>query len=480
MNLINYSAAALASGIKKGSFSAEEAVKAFLAHIEKTEKDIESFITITAEKALKSARDIDQRRRRGESLPPLSGVPIAVKDNICTKDLLTTCGSKMLEDYVPPYNAAVADIIDKEGMILVGKLNMDEFAIGSFTESSAYKITKNPRNLSHTPGGSSGGPAAAVAAGQVPLSLGTDTGGSVRVPASFCGIYGLKPTYGAVSRYGLVPLASSFDQIGPMAANAADLRLLFEAVNQYDKRDMTSLKPKEFGKKSGGAKVIGVCIKELEECSEDVRRSAADAIKIFEDMGHKIKIIDIPLNRYALSIYHIIASAEISSSLACFDGVRYGRRASQYDGLYDMYMKSREEGFGANVKSRIIFGTYLLSSRHYETYYKKALAARECLKNEYQKIFENTDILLTPATPVTAPPIGKETAAEKGYEIDRFTVPANILGLPALSMPWGQDKDGLPAGIQLIGQRRSDYQLLDIAEDFERHTAGSNTAVASL
>ena len=477
MDLTLLTASALASGIKKREYSAREVAQAFLDRIKKTEPAVQSFITVTGERALEKAAKVDELLGRGEDMPELAGVPIALKDNICTEGVRTTCASKMLRDFIPNYSATVAQHLEKAGLIMLGKLNMDEFAMGSTCENSAFQTTKNPFDTSRVPGGSSGGSAACVAAHEAPLSLGSDTGGSIRIPASFCGVYGLKPTYGAVSRYGLVAFASSLDQIGPFARSAADIRALFSVINRRDPRDMTSLDESLFKRADSSGWVIGLPEEYFGDGIDgEVRDAVLKAAKTFEKMGHRVRPVRLALSEYALPVYYILSSAEASSNLACFDGVRYGYRAPEYDGLFDMYCRTRSEGFGSEVQRRILLGTYVLSAGFYDAYYKKAQKARAQIMAEYAAVFDEADVLLTPVSPQTAFRFGERTADPvKMYMTDICTVSVNIAGVPALSAPCGRDSRGLPIGMQLIGRRLSDYGLIDMAERFERHTGVMDT-----
>jgi len=477
MDLTLLTASALSRGIKKREYSSREVTQAFLDRIEKTEPAVGSFITVTGERALKRAAEVDGKLARGEDMPALAGVPVALKDNICTRGVRTTCASKMLRDFIPGYNAAVTELLEDAGLVVLGKLNMDEFAMGSTCENSAFHLTKNPFDTLRVPGGSSGGSAACVAACEAPLSLGSDTGGSIRMPASLCGVYGLKPTYGAVSRYGLVAFASSLDQIGPLAKSAADLRALFSVINRRDPRDMTSLDESLFKREDSAGFVIGLPEEFFGDgIDREVREAVLGAAKTFESMGHKVRPVRLALSEYALPVYYILSSAEASSNLACYDGVRYGYRAAGYDGLLDMYCKTRSEGFGPEVQRRILLGTYVLSAGFYDAYYKKAQKARAQIMAEYDAAFNEVDVLLTPVSPQTAFPIGERTESPvKMYMSDICTVSVNIAGVPALSAPCGKDSRGLPIGVQLIGRRLSDYALIDMAERFERHKGVMDT-----
>jgi len=413
---------------------------------------------------------------KGESLGALAGIPIAIKDNICTKDIKTTCASKILENFIPPYNATVAQKIYDADMILLGKLNMDEFAMGSSTENSAFKKTRNPWHLEHVPGGSSGGSAASVAADETPFSLGSDTGGSIRQPAHYCGIVGMKPTYGSVSRFGLVAFASSLDQIGPLTKDVEDMALALNLICGYDPYDSSSAKLERIDyTKSLNQDIKGMKIalpKEFfgEGIQKEVRESTLNAAKVLESLGAIVEEISLDMTKYALPAYYMISSAEASSNLARFDGVKYGYRASKYDNLLDLYKQTRDEGFGAEVKRRILLGTYALSSGYYDAYYKKAQQVRTLIKNQFDQAFEKFDIILTPTGPTTAFKIGEKiNNPVEMYMEDVCTVPINIAGVPALSINSGFDSNGLPIGIQLIGKAFGESSVIRLAHAYEQN-----------
>ena len=430
--------------VKNKEITFEEIAKAYIKRINEKEKDVQAFITINnEEEVIEKAKKADEEMS-SNSTKMLKGVPIGIKDNICTKGERTTCASKMLENFIAPYDATVMEKINAEGMISLGKLNMDEFAMGSSTEHSYFKVTKNPWNLNTVPGGSSGGSAAAVAAGLVPWALGSDTGGSIREPAAFCGVVGLKPTYGLVSRFGLVAFASSLDQIGTLTKDVKDSAMLLNVIAGHDKKDTTSSKVEKIDyTKSLKNDVKGL---KIEECSLDV----AD---------------------YALASYYIITSAEASSNLSRFDGIRYGYRTKNYENLKDIYRNSRSEGFGAEVKRRIMLGTYVLSSGYYDAYYKKAQQVRTLVKNEYEKNFEKYDILLTPVAPNVAFEIGSKTNNPlEMYLSDLCTVPVNIAGLPGISVPCGVNSNGMPIGMQIIGKHFDEETILNAAYTYEQET----------
>lgn len=426
--------------------------------IEQKNKEINAFITISAGEALKKAEKLDEEAKKGALVGPLFGVPVAVKDNICTKGIKTTCGSKMLENYIPEYNAMVIDRLEAAGAIIIGKTNMDEFAMGSTTQTSYYGETRNPYNCNYSAGGSSGGTAAAIAGGMVSMGLGSDTGGSIRLPGAYCGVTGIKPTYGVVSRYGLVAYASGFDQIGPMATNVKDCVTLLDVIAGYDSKDSTSIKTKDipYGKyltvEVGGLRIA--VIREYMNRIADKSMKAAihNALDGLKKAGAIVEEVSLKYTEYAVPAYYIIASAQASSNLARFDGVKYGYRAKAYDGLHDMYKKSRSEGFGLEAKRRIMLGAFVLSSGYYEQYYLKALKIRNLIKQEHDRLFSNYDIIAAPVAPTGAPLIGEyKEDIIKMYDSDIFNVTANLLGLPALNLPVGKTDNGLPAGMQFIG-----------------------------
>lgn len=466
----------LSEGLRKKEFSSVELTKLYLEEIKKKDDKIEAFLTVTAEKALEMADKADKMIAEGKG-SRLTGIPMAVKDNICTKGIKTTCASKMLYNFVPPYEAHVTDRLFESGAVMLGKVNMDEFAMGSTTENSAFKTTKNPRNTAHVPGGSSGGSAAAVAAGECVYALGSDTGGSIRQPASFCGVVGMKPTYGSVSRYGLVAFASSLDQIGPLTRSVEDNAAVLTAISGHDERDTTSIKREygdftsDIGESVKGMK-IGI-IKEFfgEGISDEVKTAVLDAAKKYESMGAELVELSIPTLDYALPAYYVISSAEASSNLARFDGARYGYRSEKFDDITELYKNSRSEGFGAEVKRRIMLGTFALSSGYYDAYYKKALQVRTLIIRDFNKAFESCDFILSPVSPTTAYKIGEKTSDPlEMYLGDIYTVPINIAGVPSLSMPCAVGKDNLPIGMQLIGPLFSENKLYKAGYAFEEAT----------
>lgn len=468
----------LSAALQGRAVSSVEATGAYLAAIRQKEPSVGAYLSVLEGAAMQKAASIDDRRIKGEALPPLAGVPIGLKDNICTKGFKTTCASKMLENFVPPYDAHVAQLLDEAGTVLLGKLNMDEFAMGSSTENSYFRVTHNPRDLSRVPGGSSGGSAAAVAAGEAAFTLGSDTGGSIRQPAAFCGVVGMKPTYGTVSRYGLVAFASSLDQIGPLTRDVRDNALVMDCIAGHDKRDTTSLPMEklnyssEIGKDIRGMKIA--LPKEFfgEGLADDVKEGILTAAKQFRALGAEVLEVSMPTLAHALPAYYIISSAEASSNLARFDGIRYGYRAAEYDDITQLYKKSRSEGFGAEVKRRIMLGTFALSSGYYDAYYKKALQVRTLIRQDYDRIFADCDCILSPVAPTTAYKLDEKTADPLSmYLGDIYTVPVNIAGLPALSMPCGVSPEGLPIGMQLIGKAFSEPVLYRIGRAYERTQA---------
>lgn len=452
--------------LKKKEYSSKELTRAYLENIEEQEGQISAYLSVFPELALEKAEEVDKKRAENAELSPLAGIPAGIKDNICTKGKKTTCASKMLENYIPPYNAHVIEKLEENDYILLGKLNMDEFAMGSSTENSAFRITRNPADPTCVPGGSSGGSAAAVAACEAVYTLGSDTGGSIRQPASFCGVVGMKPTYGTVSRYGLVAFASSLDQIGPLTRTVADNAIVFNAISGHDKRDATSL-PRE---KVDASAEIGKGVKGLkvglpkefftEGIFPEVKAAVENAAKLYEALGAKIETVSMPSIPHALSAYYIISGAEASSNLARFDGIRYGYRAKDFDDITDLYLKSRSQGFGQEVKRRIMLGTFALSSGYYDAYYKKAQQVRSLVAADFDHAFEICDFILSPVAPSPAYKIGEKSGDPlEMYMGDAYSVPVNIAGVPALSLPCGKTKEGLPIGCQLIGKAFSEPLL---------------------
>ena len=475
MNITELTVHELKEKLEKKELTSYEITKAYIEKIEEKEKDVQAFVTTLEKDALEKAEEIDKKIASGEIVEKLAGIPIGIKDNICTKGVKTTCSSKMLENFVAPYDATVMEKINSENIINLGKLNMDEFAMGGSTEHSYFHVTRNPWNLNKVPGGSSGGSAAAVAAGMVPWALGTDTGGSIREPASFCGVVGLKPTYGLVSRYGVVAFASSLDQVGPITKDVTDSAMLLNIITGKDKMDSTSVeRPKVDYTKALKNDVKGLKIavpKELfaEGINEEVKESLEKAIETYKKLGAEISEVSLNIAEYALASYYIIACAEASSNLGRFDGVRYGHRAKEFNNLKELYRNSRTEGFGPEVKRRIILGTYVLSSGYYDAYYKKAQQVRTLVMNKFKSVFDNYDVILTPTSPTVAFDIGSKINDPLAmYLADICTVSVNIAGLPGISIPCGVDKQGMPIGMQLIGNRFTEETLLNAAYTFEQ------------
>ncbi len=470
-----FTARKLAEKIKQKEISVAEAVQAALEQIGSVEGEINSFVTLDEEGAMKQAARIQKEIDSGELRGPLAGVPAAVKDNLCVEGLPATCSSRILENFVPPYTAEAVLNLKKAGAVILGKTNMDEFAMGSTTETSAFGITRNPWNTDYVPGGSSGGSCAAVAAGECFYALGSDTGGSIRQPASFCGVTGLKPTYGTVSRYGLIAYGSSLDQIGPVAKDVADCAAILEAIASYDKKDSTSLnrKDRDFTaalKDDVKGMKIGIPRDYLGEGLEpDIKAAVLAAAKALEEKGAFVEEFDLSLVEYVVPAYYVIACAEASSNLARFDGVKYGYRSREFEGLHQMYKKSRSEGFGPEVKRRIMLGSFVLSSGYYDAYYLKALRTKALIKQAFDRAFETYDVILGPVAPATAPEIGKSLSDPlKMYLGDIYTVSVNLAGLPAMTLPCGLDEKGLPIGLQLIGDCFQEKKILTAAYAYEQ------------
>ena len=475
MNITELTVHELQEKLKNKELTVTEITKAYVDRINVKEKNIEAFVTTLSDEAIVKAEEIQAKIDVGEITGDLAGIPIGIKDNICTKGVKTTCSSKMLENFIAPYNATVMERINNENMINLGKLNMDEFAMGGSTEYSYFKKTKNPWNLNKVPGGSSGGSAAAVAANMVPWALGSDTGGSIRQPASFCGVVGLKPTYGLVSRYGLVAFASSLDQIGPITKDVIDSAMLLNIIAGHDEKDTTSEDmPKKDYTKCLKNDVKGLKIgvpKEFfaEGINEEVKSTLEKMIQEYKNMGAEVESFSLDIAKYSLATYYIIACAEASSNLGRFDGIRYGYRTPEFKNLKELYKKSRSEGFGDEVKRRIILGTYVLSSGYYDAYYKKAQQVRTLVMNEFNKAFEKYDVILTPTSPTVAFDIGsKSDNPLEMYLADICTVSLNIAGLPGISIPVGVDKEGMPIGMQLIGNRFQEETILNAAYTMEQ------------
>ena len=483
MELYQLTAEKLSAMLANKECTSEELTQSVLRRIEAKEPEIKAYLTVCAEEALKKAKEVDQKRAAGEKLHPLAGIPMGIKDNICTRGIKTTCASRILENFVPPYDAFVMEKLHAADAVILGKLNMDEFAMGSSTENSYFQKTRNPWNTGYVPGGSSGGSAASVAAGEAVVSLGSDTGGSIRQPSAYCGIVGLKPTYSSVSRYGLVAYASSLDQIGALGRSVKDVAMVYSAICGRDPHDATSAVreyPDFAAGITGNVKGLRIGIpKEYfgEGVAADVKEAVWKAAKALESAGATLVEVSLPSTDYALSAYYIIASAEASSNLARFDGVKYGYRTQNFSNLTEMYENTRSEGFGAEVKRRIMLGTYVLSSGYYDAYYKKAKFTQLRIQDEFNKAFEACDLLLTPTAPDTAFRIGEQVDDQvKMYMNDILTVTVNIAGLPGLSMPCGFDGKGLPVGCQLIGPKFSEQVLFDVASCWEQQNGGFDLA----
>ena len=475
MEIIDLTVHELQEKLKSKEITIEEVTKAYANRIKEKEGAVQAFVTTLEDEAVEQAKSIQKDIEDGKVTGNFAGIPIGIKDNMCTKGVKTTCSSKMLENFVAPYDATVVEKLNDEHLINLGKLNMDEFAMGASTEYSAFKKTRNPWNLNTVPGGSSGGSAAAVAAKMVPWALGSDTGGSIRQPAAFCGVVGLKPTYGLVSRYGLVAFASSLDQIGPITKDVRDSAMLLNLIAGHDERDTTSENmPKKDYTKALKNDVKGLKIgipKQYygEGINPEVKAKLEEAIETYKKLGAEVEEFSLDIADYALATYYIIACAEASSNLGRFDGIRYGYRTENYENLKDIYKNSRSEGFGPEVKRRIILGTYVLSSGYYDAYYKKAQQVRTLVKKEFDEAFKKYDVLLTPASPTVAFGIGtKSNNPLEMYLADICTVPVNIAGLPGISLPCGVDKNGMPIGMQLIGNRFEEEKILNAAYTFEQ------------
>ncbi len=476
MSLMSLTAVELGKKIKSGEVTVREAALDALEQIERQEKDLNCYVTVeTKDNILKSADEIQKRIDAGELTGPLAGVPVAIKDNMCTKGMLTTCSSKILNNFYPTYTAEAVINLEKAGALIIGKTNMDEFAMGSTTETSAYGVTRNPWNKECVPGGSSGGSCAAVAAEECSYALGSDTGGSIRQPSSFCGVTGIKPTYGTVSRYGLIAYGSSLDQIGPVAKDVTDCATILEAISSYDSKDSTSVKRESYDFTSAlkdDVKGMKIGIPKT-YFGEGLDREVADAVlgaaKALENKGAIVEEFDLGLVDYAIPAYYVIASAEASSNLARFDGVKYGYRTKAAEGLHDMYKKTRSEGFGPEVKRRIMLGSFVLSSGYYDAYYLKALRTKALIKKEFDKAFDKYDVILGPASPTTAPRLGESLQDPiKMYLGDIYTISVNLAGLPGISVPCGIDSKGLPIGLQLIGDCFKENNIIRAAYAFEQ------------
>ena len=476
MNITELTVHELQEKLNDKELTISDITKAYAERIKEKEQDIGAFVTVLADEAVEKSKKIEEKINRGESKSTFAGIPIGIKDNLCTKGIKTTCSSKMLENFVAPYDATVVEKLNNEDMINLGKLNMDEFAMGGSTENSALKKTRNPWNLNTVPGGSSGGSAAAVAANMVPWALGSDTGGSIRQPSAFCGVVGLKPTYGLVSRYGLVAFASSLDQVGPITKDVYDSAMLLNLIAGHDPKDTTSVNrtavdyTKALKNDVKGLK-IGVP-KEFfgDGINPEVKAKLQEAIEKYKELGAVVEEISLNIAEYSLATYYIIACAEASSNLGRFDGIRYGYRSEKSDNLRDIYINSRSEGFGPEVKRRIILGTYVLSSGYYDAYYKKAQKVRTLVAKEFEKAFEKYDVILTPTSPTVAFEFGSKSSPLEMYLSDICTVSVNIAGLPGISIPCGVDSNGMPVGMQLIGNKFAEETILNAAYTYEQAT----------
>lgn len=476
MNLMSLTAVELGKKIKSGEVKVADAVNDAFAHIEKQDKTINSFVTVTnKEEALKKAEEVQKLIDEGKLTGPLAGVPVAIKDNMCTKGMLTTCSSKILGNFVPTYTATAVENLEKAGAVIIGKTNMDEFAMGSTTETSAYGATKNPWNTEHVPGGSSGGSCTAVASEECSYALGSDTGGSIRQPSSFCGVTGIKPTYGTVSRYGLIAYGSSLDQIGPVAKNVTDVATILETIASHDEKDSTSVKRDDYNFTEAlvddvkGLK-IGIPKDYFGDgLDKEVKDSILNAVEVLKSKGAIVEEFDLSLVEYAIPAYYVIASAEASSNLERFDGVKYGYRTQEYEGLHNMYKKTRSEGFGEEVKRRIMLGSFVLSSGYYDAYYLKALRTKALIKKAFDEAFAKYDVIIAPAAPTTAPKIGSSLADPiKMYLGDIYTISVNLAGLPGITVPCGKDSNGLPIGMQIIGDCFKEKTIIRAAYAYEQ------------
>ena len=474
-DILDMTAVELAAAIKAGKTTAVEATEAVLSLMEERDEQLNCYVTVDKDKALAQARAVQQKIEAGELTGPLAGVPVAIKDNMCTEGMLTTCSSKILGNFVPTFSAEAVLNLEKAGAIILGKTNMDEFAMGSTTETSAYGVTRNPWNTEHVPGGSSGGSAAAVAAGECFYALGSDTGGSIRQPASFCGVVGMKPTYGTVSRYGLIAYGSSLDQIGPLAKDVTDCATILEVLASHDEKDSTSVVREDIDFTSAlvdDVKGMRIGIPNDyfgEGLNEEVKTAVLQAAKVLEEKGAIVERFDLSLVDYAIPAYYTIAAAEASSNLERFDGIKYGYRTPEYEGLHNMYKKSRSEGFGAEVKRRIMLGSFVLSSGYYDAYYLKALKVKALIKKAFDEAFAKYDVILGPVAPTTAPKLGESLADPiQMYLGDIYTIAVNLAGLPGISLPCGQDGKGLPIGLQLIGDCFQEKKLIRTAYTYEK------------
>lgn len=475
MDLMSLTALELGRKIKDKEVSVTEAVQAALSEIKEKDKELNCYVTVDEEGALKRAEKVQELIDNGKLTGPLAGVPVAIKDNMCTKGLLTTCSSKILGNFVPSYSAEAVLKLEEAGAVIIGKTNMDEFAMGSTSETSAFGVTRNPWNVTRVPGGSSGGSAAAVAAGECSFALGSDTGGSIRQPSSFCGVTGIKPTYGTVSRYGLIAYASSLDQIGPVAKDVSDCAAVLEVISSHDDKDSTSIGRKEYDFTSAlvddvkGMK-IGIPRDYFTEgLDPEIKAAVMNAAQILKNKGAIVEEFDLSLTEYAIPAYYVIAAAEASSNLARFDGVKYGYRSSEANELHTMYKKTRSEGFGTEAKRRIMLGSFVLSSGYYDAYYLKALKTKALIKKAFDRAFEKYDVILGPTAPTTAPELGTSLSDPiKMYLGDIYTISANLAGLPGISLPCGTDSKEMPIGLQLMGNCYEEKKIIRAAYAFEQ------------
>ena len=479
MDILAYSAVELAQAIKAGETTAVEAMKAVLDRIDASEESIHAYVTIDREAALAKAEAVQKQIEAGELTGPLAGVPVAIKDNMCTEGVLTTCSSRILGNFIPTFTAEAVKNLEKAGAVMIGKTNMDEFAMGSTTETSAYGVTRNPWNTEHVPGGSSGGSAAAVAAEECFFSLGSDTGGSIRQPASFCGVVGLKPTYGTVSRYGLIAYGSSLDQIGPLTKDVTDCATVMEAIASHDTKDSTSIDRAAIGKDTDFTSALIEDVKGMkigiprdyfgDGLDSEVKEAVLAAARALEAKGAIVEEFDLSLVEYAIPTYYTIAAAEASSNLERFDGIKYGYRTPEYEGLHNMYKKTRSEGFGPEVKRRIMLGSFVLSSGYYDAYYLKALRVKAMIRKAFDDAFSKYDLILGPVAPTTAPKLGESLSDPlKMYLGDIYTISVNLAGLPGISVPCGVDSQGLPIGMQLLADSFEEKKLIQAAYTYEK------------
>ncbi len=479
MDILAYSAVELAGAIKAGETTAVEAMQAVLDRIGDMDETIHAYVTVDKEAALAKAAAIQKQIEAGELTGPLAGVPVAIKDNMCTEGMLTTCSSRILSNFIPTYTAQAVENLEKAGAVIIGKTNMDEFAMGSTTETSAYGVTRNPWNTEHVPGGSSGGSAAAVAADECFFALGSDTGGSIRQPASFCGVVGLKPTYGTVSRYGLIAYGSSLDQIGPLAKDVTDCATVMEVIASHDTKDSTSIDRAPIGKDTDFTAALVEDVKGMkigiprdyfgDGLDSEVKEAVLAAARALEAKGAIVEEFDLSLVEYAIPTYYTIAAAEASSNLERFDGIKYGYRTPEYEGLHNMYKKTRSEGFGPEVKRRIMLGSFVLSSGYYDAYYLKALRVKAMIRKAFDDAFAKYDLILGPVAPTTAPKLGESLSDPlKMYLGDIYTISVNLAGLPGISVPCGVDSKGLPIGMQLLADSFEEKKLIQAAYTYEK------------